>query len=70
MSTKARKATADELSQGHAACECGEFTHIFKQCAMQRLPKGYSGELCPRCDLWMCRIDKLAPIEPPTQTPE
>lgn len=53
---------AEEYKQGHAPCHCGEFTHIFRQCAMQRLPRDYSGEMCPRCNLWMCRVDKLAPV--------
>jgi hypothetical protein len=29
---------------------------------MERLPRDYSGELCPRCSLWMCKLDKLAPL--------
>jgi hypothetical protein len=62
METQARPMTAEEYKQGHALCHCGEFTHIFRQCAMQRLPRDYSGELCPRCDLWMCKTDKLAPL--------
>jgi hypothetical protein len=51
--------TTEKYKQGHAPCHCGEFTHIFRQCAMQRLPTGYSGELCPRCNLWMCKTEKL-----------
>jgi hypothetical protein len=54
--------TTDEYKQGHAPCHCGEYTHILRQCAMERLPRGYSGELCPRCGLWMCKLDKLAPL--------
>jgi len=63
METQARPMKANEYEQGHAPCLCGEFTHIFRQCAMQRLPRDYSGELCPRCSLWMCKTDKLAPNE-------
>ena len=62
METQARPITADEYKQGHAPCHCGEFTHIFRQCAMQRLPRDYSGELCPRCSLWMCKADKMEPV--------
>ena len=51
--------TPDTLIAGHAVCDCGEFTYIFRQCAMQRLPNDYSGELCRRCGMWMCRLDKL-----------
>lgn len=62
METQVRPMTDDEYKQGHAPCHCGEFTHVFRQCAMQRLPRDYSGELCQRCYLWMCRVDKLAPL--------
>ena len=62
MQTQARPMTADEYKQGHAPCDCGEYTHIFRHCAIQRLPRNYSGELCPKCKMWMCRTDKLAPI--------
>lgn len=62
MQTQVRPMTAEEYKQGHAPCQCGEFTHIFRQCAMQRLPRDYSGELCQRCNLWMCKLDKLAPL--------
>lgn len=51
------------FTQGHVPCECGEFTHIFSQDAMGRLPPDYSGELCPRCGLWMCRVDKLEAMQ-------
>lgn len=54
--------TPDEHVAGHAVCECKEFTHVFKQCAIQRLPKDYSGELCKRCSIWMCRVDKLESV--------
>lgn len=60
METQARPMTADEYTQGHVPCDCGEYTYIFRQCVMQRLPRGYSGELCQLCGLWMCKIDKLA----------
>lgn len=63
MHTQAKVMTADEHKQGHVPCSCcGEYTHIFKQSAMQRLPPGYCGELCQRCWQWMCRIDKLEPV--------
>jgi hypothetical protein len=59
--TQARPMTVEEYKQGHAPCHCGEFTHIFGTLAMRQLPRDYSGELCPRCGLWMCKIDKLTP---------
>jgi hypothetical protein len=59
---KLRKVTPEEHHQGHVPCECGEFTHVFTQHALQRLPRGYCGEMCKRCGLWMCRLDKLAPM--------
>ena len=62
METQAKPMTVDEYKQGHSTCHCGEFTHIFRQCAMQRLQRDYSGELCPRCGLWMCKTDKLEPL--------
>lgn len=55
----AKKVTTEDFQNGHMPCNCGQFTHIFRQCAMKRLPRDYSGELCPQCNLWMCRIDKL-----------
>ena len=55
----ARPMTADEYEAGHAVCDCGEYTHVFRQCAMQRLPKDYSGEMCQRCSMWMCRVATL-----------
>ena len=55
--------TAGEHKQGHAPCECGEFTHVFRQCAMQRLPSDYIGDMCPRCDLLMCKLDKFVPVK-------
>ena len=51
--------TANDDDAGHAVCDCGAFTYIFRQCAMQRLPKDYSGEMCQRCGMWMCRLEKL-----------
>lgn len=65
MEIQPRRMTADELKQGHAPCQCGEYTHIFSQRAMDRLPRDYSGEVCERCDMWMCRVDKLAPADQP-----
>lgn len=62
MGSQARPMTAEEYKNGHVPCQCGEYTHVFRQCAMQRLPRDYSGELCHRCSLWMCRIDKMAPL--------
>lgn len=52
----------DEHQSGHSPCQCGEFTHIFRAQVLKQLPRGYSGELCPRCDLWMCRLDKIEPL--------
>ena len=62
MEMSIRPMTIKEYEQGHALCHCGEFTHVFSQCVMQRLPRDYTGELCPRCSLWMCKTDKLAPL--------
>jgi hypothetical protein len=56
-----------ELQQGHAPCECGEFTHVFRQIVLQRLPKGYCGELCPRCNLLMCRMDRIKDVKQESQ---
>lgn len=55
----ARPVTQEEFDQGHAPCDCGKFTHVFRQCAMDRLPKDYSGELCKECGMWMCSVEKL-----------
>ena len=67
MSCEMRQITKEEYEAGHAVCDCGEFTHIFRQLAMHRLQKGYSGEMCKRCSMWMCRLDKIelhsAPIQ-------
>ena len=53
-----------ETQSGHATCnECDVFTFVFSAETVKRLPPGYTGELCPRCGLWVCRIDKLAEAE-------
>ena len=57
-----KKLSSAELKQGHVPCACGEFTTIIKYCATERMPRDYSGEMGPRCSLWVCRIDKLAPL--------
>jgi len=50
----------DDLKNGHKPCpNCTEFTYIFRAAVIESLPKDYTGELCPKCNLWMCRIDKI-----------
>lgn len=58
-----RTASQEEMDAGHAVCDCGAFTHIFKSVAMRRLPAGYAGELCGRCSAWMSRLDKLQVLD-------
>lgn len=48
------------IENGHIPCECGEYTHIVSSRVTKTLPKGYSGEMCPRCHLWMCRINLVS----------
>lgn len=67
---QARTMTAEEHEQGHAPCDCGEFTHIFRNSTMQKLPRDYNGELCPRCNLWMCRTDRLRVFPNAQETPQ
>jgi hypothetical protein len=47
------------MERGYVECDCGEFAHVINNKAAKTLPRGYCGELCPRCDMWMARIDKL-----------
>ena len=44
---------------GYEICECGKFAFIYKAGIIKLLPKGYDGELCPECNLWVCAVDKL-----------
>ena len=46
-----------DASKGHIPCLCGEFTFIIKGDVANRLPAGYSGEVCQRCGLYMCRVE-------------
>lgn len=61
MQTNARKVTKGEHDLGYAICGCGKYAHVFKAAALQRLPKGYDGELCQECSCWMVSIEKLTP---------
>jgi hypothetical protein len=48
------------IPQDHIPCgDCDEFTHLVSAEAVRRLPRGYCGESCERCAMWMCRLDKL-----------
>jgi len=50
----------DDIENGHKPCpNCTDFTFIFRSKVIQTLPKDYTGELCPKCNQWMCRIDKM-----------
>jgi hypothetical protein len=63
---QAKRLTPADIGAGYVKChDCdGEFSHVFSQAAMQKLPKTYSGEMCRKCNLWMCRTDMLAsPVE-------
>lgn len=49
-----------DFESGHIPCNnCTEFTHISHTEVIHKLPNDYHGELCPKCNLWMCRIDKI-----------
>lgn len=54
-----RRLTAEEYRQGFTICPCGKFAYIFRASLIAKLPRGYSGELCPECSLWMCDVEKL-----------
>ena len=47
------------MDKGYEICECGEYAYIYAADVLQRLPPGYTGELCPRCKLWMCAVKYL-----------
>jgi len=57
--TVARRMTLAEHADGFSVCPCGKYAHVFRAEVLARLPVGYSGELCPECQLWMCSVDKL-----------
>lgn len=59
MSVVARQPTTAELAQGYLVCDCGRFVHVFRMSALLKLPRGYYGERCPECNLWMVAVDKL-----------
>jgi len=54
-----RRMTAAEHAQGFTVCPCGKFAHVFRAAVVAKLPRGYSGELCPECSMWMCSVEKL-----------
>lgn len=48
------------MNYGHVPCNnCTEFTHVLSARVIAALPDDYHGELCPKCKLWMCRLDKI-----------
>jgi len=54
-----KQVTAEDVARGYVVCNCGKFAHILSAKVLPKLPKGYSGERCPTCNLWMCAVDKL-----------
>ena len=50
---------------GHDPCQCGDFTFVHSPDLLLRLPKDYHGEECPRCSMWMVRIDKIKELPMP-----
>lgn len=57
--TIARKVTTQEYEQGFVMCDCGKFAYIMKSSVVSKLRNGYSGELCPECNRWMCSVEEL-----------
>ena len=55
----ARQLTQSEIDKGYAICSCGKYAHAFRTSVLDRLPKGYLGDMCPKCDLLMIAIEKL-----------
>ena len=67
----ARRLTSEEHAQGFAVCPCGKFAHVFRSAVLTKLPRGYNGELCSECNLWMCSVAKLIEVGLiPERTPE
>ena len=56
---EAARQLTNEHRQGYTVCDCGEFAYVFDSKVLRRLPCDYSGELCQRCRLWMCRVKAL-----------
>ena len=52
-----RTLSFEDYKAGHAPCECGEYTFVFRLAA---LTSDCTAELCPRCELFMCRLDALS----------
>ena len=52
-----RRMTRDEYVQGFIVCPCGKFAHVVRPDVLRRLPREYSGELCPECSMWMCSVE-------------
>jgi len=52
------------LEKGYEICECGIYAYIYATEILERLPPGYTGELCPQCGLWVCAVRHLIPPEP------
>jgi len=55
----ASKLTQEEMSKGYKVCPCGKYAHAVRASVLDRLPKGYLGELCQKCGLLMIAIEKL-----------
>ena len=41
----ARPVTPEEFELGYAVCHCGKYAHVFRASTLEKLPKGYNGEL-------------------------
>lgn len=59
MNTSARNLSPEEHAQGFSVCPCGKFAYVVRSALLAQLPRGYYGELCPECSLWLCSVDKL-----------
>ena len=57
-----RRLTPNEHDVGFVVCPCGTRAHVMRAEVVRRLPAGYSGEICPECNLWVCSIEKLREV--------
>lgn len=58
MSITARPITPEEHAQGYYVCGCGNYAHVFRSGPLLPI-RGYNGELCRECNLWVTAVDKL-----------
>ena len=54
-----KKLDLDDIKLGYVVCGCDKYAFIFTANITAKLPKGYDGELCQECNMWVCSVEVL-----------